>query len=318
MKTSKLVPALLISSLLGFTACTPRDVKVVDEKTRLKINSKKGGGAPRSQSGDFSLGNYALSSFLVEKQIEAIELVKLATGSIANNRTQLGVTALADGADGSKNVTITSSKDVLEYTSNGAGWIAKANKTLNVNFTLKDGALETLKATGANLKSSVDSSDTEKTYVNLAESTYELNVSPASNVEALTIELKSAGNISGAKGGKNVPNAVTVAVTLTVNKASLATDVVKILSVKAAMTYPGPNGKVYNSNLDGIAAGDVTLNVDGLCNTLSGTMNASAGPKNKYTVQFTGEQINVAGKWNKTLATCGKRPTVDLSRLQLF
>ncbi|MDG0816184.1 hypothetical protein [Bdellovibrio svalbardensis] len=315
MKTSKLLSAFFISSLLGFTACTPRDVKVVDDNTRLKINSKKSGGGPRSQSGDFSLGNYALSSFLMEKQIEAVELVKLATGSAEATKTQFGVTALEDGADGSKNATITSSKDILEYTSDGAGWKAKVNKTLNVSYTLKDGSLETLKASGTNVKSSVDSSDAQRTYVNLVESNYSLSVGPADKAENLKIELKSDGSISGAKGGKNIPNAVTISVTLVVDKASLATQDVKIISTTAAMTYPGPNGKVFNSNLDG---GNLTLKADGLCNVLSGTVTASAGPKNKYSVTFDGEQISIAGKWSKTLATCGKRPTVDLGRLQVY
>lgn len=314
MKTSKLLSAFFISSLLGFTACTPRDVKVVDDNTRLKINSKKGG-AQKSQSGDFSLGNYALSSFLMEKQIEAVELVQLATRSADATKTQFGVTELADGADGSKNVSITSAKDVMEYDSNGAGWKAKGSKTLSVTYTLKSDALETLKASGTNVRSSVDSSDAQRTYVNLVENNYSLVVGPADKAENLKIELKSDGTISGAKGGKNVPNAVTIAVTVVVDKVSLKTQDVKIISMSAAMTYPGLNNKVFNSNLEGA---DLNLKVDGLCNILSGTVSASAGPKNRYSVSFKDDQISIAGKWNKTLATCGKRPTVDLGRLQIF
>ncbi|QDK38246.1 hypothetical protein [Bdellovibrio sp. NC01] len=316
MKTSKLIPALFVSSLMGLAACTPRDVKVGTDDQRAKIrqlNNKGNGKANQKNANEFSLSNYSLSSFLMEKQIEAVELVKVAiSGDTEARKTQYVVEAGQDREDGAKTAKITSVYQGYTYQSNDAAWVAKASKSINVVYTMKDGLLESLSATGANVNSTVDNPDAKKTYVNLEEETYAVK---ATSVDAanLKIELKSAGQISGSKGGKNVPNAVTIAVTVVVDKASLLTSDVKIVSMDAAMTYPGFNGKTFNSNLKG---GALALNLNGMCNKLVGTVDASAGPKNQYKVTFAEDSITIKG-WVKDLATCGKRPTVDISRLQV-
>lgn len=301
---------------MGLAACTPRDVKVGTDDQRAKIRqlNNKGGNVNQKNSGDFSLGNYSLSSLLMEKQIEAIELVKVAISGDAEARsTQYVVEAGQDRDDGAKTAKVTSVYQGYTYQSNDAGWVAKASKNIDVIYVMKDGLLESLSATGVKVNSSVDNPDAKKTYVNMFEDTYEVK---ATSVDAanLKIELKSAGSIAGSKGGKNVPNKVTIAVTVVVDKASLQTSDVKIVSMDAAMTYPGPAGKTYNSNLKG---GAQALNLSGMCNKLVGTVDGSAGPKNQYKVTFDADKITIKN-WVKDLATCGKRPTVDLSRLQVF
>ncbi|MBV2169333.1 MAG: hypothetical protein KUL82_11570 [Bdellovibrio sp.] len=315
MKTSKFISALFVSSLLGVTACTPRDVKVVDENTRLKINAQKGGArGSQKQSGEFSLGNFALASFLMERQIEALEFVKLATGTTEPRKTQYELEDQGVAADGSQQVKISSSKENLEYLSGEVTWKVKAAKTLLASYALKNGLLDSVSVKGANIKATVDAVGKDRTYVNLVEN-YELTLKSTKDENVAMIEVKTDGTISGAKGGKNIPNKITVSLTMTVDKASLATQEVKILSVKADMTYPGPGAKIYNS---GIQGGNLNLKMSGLCNVLDGKVTGSAGPKNKFDVKFEGEQISIGTNWTNKLAGCGQRPTVDLGRLQVY
>lgn len=316
-KTSKIISIFTLSSFIGLSACTPRDVKVVDDNTRLKISSTKKGGGSQPVAGEFSLGNYALSAFLAEKQIEAVELLKLTSGSLAASKSIYTVTPQADRGDGSKSTVLSSTKDILEYATDVGAWKAKTNKVLTASWVEKEHGLVSLQIKGVKLNSSTDSSDKDKTYVNLFEDSYDLAVSSADESSPnILVTVNIEGAIGGAKGGKNSPNKISVKLKMTVDKSSLATSQVKIVKAEAGMTYPGPNGKTFNSAFD---ADNLLVNVDGFCHSLDGSVNASAGPKNKYVVKFDDEKISVVGKnWNNKLASCGKRPTVDLSRLQVF
>ncbi|HWU42604.1 MAG TPA: hypothetical protein VN132_04165, partial [Bdellovibrio sp.] len=152
MKTNTLISFLLLS-VLSFTACTPRDVKVVDANTRMKINAKKGKGGGANQKKvspqEFALSNYSLSAFLAEKQIEAIEFVKLATGSADAKKTQYIVSPAEDADGGVKSLKIFTNKEELQYTTEAGSWIAKANKYLAVTYALKDGVIDSLSVQGS-------------------------------------------------------------------------------------------------------------------------------------------------------------------------
>lgn len=320
MKTSHIFSAIVISSALLTSACTPQDKAVVDKNLRADIqaqNAKKAGGKGggfQKNGNEFSLNDYGLSAFLVERQIEAVELVKLATGSLDATKTQYAVQKLADNDKGLKQVKITSTKENLEYANEDGAWKIKATKTLNVTYSESNGDLGVeIKASG--LKLTADSTDKQRFYVNLTDNVYELALVPSKeNTAVYDLTVNIEGTLGGGKGSGNKNNAVTVKIKMQVEKASLLTSQVKIVSYEANMKYPGSNDRTFNSDLKG---SDVTMKVEGLCSEVQGTVKASAGPKKTYDVVLGNEQIQIKDL-TKKLATCGKRPTVDLSRLLNF
>ncbi|WP_413942871.1 hypothetical protein [Bdellovibrio sp. HCB-162] len=322
MKTAYIFSALLISSALLTSACTPQDKAVVDKNLRATIQQQnarkagKGGGATQRNPNQFSLTDYGLSAFLIERQIEAVELVKLATGSLDATKTQYALEKLADNDKGLKQAKITAAKENLEYATEDGAWKTKASKSLDVTHGELNGDLGVeIKAAG--LKYSVDTADKNKKrfYVNLVDNVYELALVPSKdNKDAYELVVKIEGSLGGAKGAGNVNNKISMDLAMTIDKASLQTSEVKILSMNSSMKYPGSNDRVFNS---GVSGANVTMKIEGLCSELIGKVKGSAGPKKTYDVVAGNEQIQIKNEIRK-LVTCGKRPTLDLSRLLNF
>ncbi|MEK2645876.1 hypothetical protein [Bdellovibrio sp. BCCA] len=320
MKTAYIFSALLISSALLTSACTPQDKAVVDKNLRATIQQQnarkagKGGGATQRNPNQFSLTDYGLSAFLIERSIEAVELVKLATGSLDATKTQYALEKLADSDKGLKQVKITGAKENLEYANEEGAWKTKAMKSLDGTHGELNGDLGVeIKAAG--LKYSVDATDKKRFYVNLVDNVYELALVPSkNNKDAYELVVKIEGSLGGAKGAGNVNNKISMDLAMTIDKASLQTSEVKILSMNSSMKYPGSNDRVFNS---GVSGANVTMKIEGLCSELIGKVKGSAGPKKTYDVVAGNEQIQIKNEIRK-LVTCGKRPTLDLSRLLNF
>ncbi|MGE5085359.1 MAG: hypothetical protein ACM3MG_03605 [Bacillota bacterium] len=311
MKTMNVLSALFVSTTLLTTACTPRDVKVVDEGVRARILEKKN----RSKSGyngtDFKIGAYAMSAFLMEKQIEAIELVRLAAGYGDAVKTQYQVSNKSEAA-----VKIESTQDDLEYKNSNGAFKGKMTKTFEATVSKEAGDLKSLNIKGNDIKSSADSLDKSKNYLNLREDLYELTLANvAGNDAAVEINVAITGSINGSLGAKGQTSHFTATLVLKVDKASLATNDVKINSINATSEYEGSNaGKKFTTT---IAGSNLALQADGLCNKLNGAA-AITTDKSKKVVSFDGDVITIGDRWTNGLATCGKRPTVDLSRLLVY
>lgn len=306
MKTAHIFSALFISATLLTTACTPRDVRVSDGVKSL--GNKKGKNQSFNNGSSTSiLGNNALTAFLVEKQMEAIELVKVATESTDQKQTQYAVEKLADKED-QKVVKISGlSSGSLEYSSDEQGWLAKPKVTLQAQYKMAGDVVDSLQAQGQ-IYTSVDSVP-KGTYINLNEKSYSLQ---AKSVDENT--LKIVVNMEGSVKRKTNKGeeAVKLVIDIDVDKKSLQTSDVQIVKINvASIEYPGLNGKTFSVKLNG---GSLAVTSKGLCSSATGTVSAQAGPKNKFNVSFEGEEIKNGG-WNKSLATCGHRPTVDIGRL---
>lgn len=321
MKTSVLFSSILASLTLLTAACTPRDVPVVDKNKRAAIqaqnNRKSGGGggsrtgAGGSQSGEFTLRNYGISSFLVDRHVEAIELIKLVTGTMDAGKTSFAVEKAVPGQDGALKTTLTSKDFSMEYVSEEQAWKFWQSKTFNATFATQGNEITSLKVLQKEpLKMKIDAADKKRFYVNLFEDSYELNLRPVG--ENYEITVITQGNLSGAKGGANSPNKVGVKIKMLVSKDSLETSEVKIVSVESKMTYPGKN-KEFSVDLK---ANNVLVNVDGNCHTIKGSFNAKAG-NSGFDVAFDGsDKFKINKKVEVKMPLCGKRPVVDLSRLQ--
>jgi len=300
--------ALFVSTALLTTACTPRDVKVVDGEVRAKILEKKNRGKSGYVSTDFKIGAYAMSAFLMEKQIEAIELTRLALGHGDAVKTQYQVSSKSDAA-----VKIESTQGDLEYSNNNGGFKGKLSKQFDVTLTKESGEL-TMKA--YDIKSSADSLDKAKNYLNLRESFYELtlkNVAGNDAVQEINVTIKGA--IEGSLGAGKKTSNFSLSLVLNVDKASLAAHDVKINSINATSEYEASNGD--RKFTTAIAGSNLALQADGLCNKLNGSA-AITTDKTKKVISFDGEVIKIGDRWTQELATCGKRPTVDLSRLLVY
>lgn len=313
----KVYGAFLLTLSLGGTACTPRDIKVVDESTRLKINTNKNGPFSNVKKDGFSLENAALASFLIEKQIEAIELIKVSTGRSDLAKSQYSVSSSssegAETVDNKKQVTLVSGQDVLDYVNTDGHWLNKTKKSLAVSYTENESVLISLEGKSENNKISVDAADIAKTYVNFFEDVYTLKVTSVDQkADILEVTVGIEGSLNGAKGSTNASNKISINLKMSVDQASLKTSEVKIISSRAEIFYPGFNGKTFSLVSEGA---NFIVKGNGLCLALNGLAHISAGPKIKFDVIFENDSFTVSGKNStKNLATCGKRPTVDLSR----
>lgn len=303
--------ALFVSAALLTTACTPRDVKVVDGQVRAKILEKKNRGKGSFNSTDFKVGAYAMSAFLMEKQIEAIELVRLSAGYGDAVKTQYQVSSKSEAA-----VKIESTQGDLEYAGGNGAFKGKMSKSFDATVTKEAGALKALTIKAYDIKSSADSLDKDKNYLNLRESFYELNLANVAGSDtAVEINVTIKGSINGSLGQKGKTSNFSVSLVLNVDKASLAANDVKINSINATSTYEASNGD--RKFTTAIAGNNLALQADGLCNKLNGSA-AITTDKSKKVISFDGDVIKIGDRWTSQLATCGKRPTVDLSRLLVY
>lgn len=321
MKTAQIFPIILISTTLLTSACTPPDKAVTDSKTRSDIqaqNVRKSGGG---RSGGFGsgqkktgkLGDFQLSALLMEKQIEAIEMVRLALQIDNGSKSNVKLKDKVDGAAGYSAVISLDPAPLMFVTSKG-DFESKVSKNLNVSFIQEPGqegwGLRIV--TDRQTKQTVDlkkAQKDQKAYVNFMEKTYELVAeSKSQELKEITIELKTSGYLNGSAGVGNYDLKLSV----TVDKESLRADVVKIITTTGQLNFTAPEGPVKEAK---IAGKNQELKAVGLCNTLLGSALISSDFK-KRKVEFTETQVRISEtsfKWD--LAECGKRPTVDLSRL---
>lgn len=316
MKTNSLFSALLISSLLISTAaCTPRDVKVSGDNG---ANSFGNGGGNKAQKNAtvFSMGNFAIAAYIGERHIEVIELVKLATGSLAPVDSTYAVEDGQEKEAGVLTKKLTSSKDTLTYIRDEEEWDYTSTKNFTATYT-KDTVVTSAKIEGSDIASKSRAS--RKFFVNSLDKTYSINVTPDA-AGLLKIDMQSAGILSGAKGQEELVKDISVKIVMVVDAASLETNEVLVKSVDSIMFYPNPNFKgkgtaVFSMPFKGQ---NLTVKLKSQCNSMLGQANAEAG-KAKFTASFDDNAVSIIDRdWKQDLAACGERPTMELSRLHIY
>jgi hypothetical protein len=316
MKTTNLVVSLLVSSVLA-TACTPRDTKI---SNGIKTFQNQGGQKGRGDSTEFSMGNFSIAAFIGERHIEAIELLKVATGSLDDKQSPYTRVDGSISDTGVQSRTLKSVDEDLDYENYEDEWSISYNKNLAVTFS-KSNVVSAAEIKGTNLFAKADSANKKKVYVNLSDKTYTMTVTATQDPNILKVEVAAEGMVSGAKGGKNSNKDLSLKMVMTVAADSLETNEVTILTADSMLYYPSTNpkakpGEKYNMPFK---ASNLKVNLKSACNSLEGKAALSAGPKNTFTANFDKEAISIDGKnWKNALAECGKRPTVDLPRLQVY
>lgn len=318
MKTIKFTTGLLLSALL-FTACTPQDKAVVDDGTRTKLNARKNRtGAPKKDfTNDFSLGNYALSGYLVERQIEAVEIVKVAMGTLNGVEKQYRIDEVKNEGDDLDHLKISSNSSNLQYEAANGRWKTRSQRDYEVRFENPENQLK-FRVSAKDLKTYSDALDKEKHFVNMLESSYTLSVGPVDGDEAerlIEVLVKSNGLIKGAKGQGIRNHAVTLDIKMIIEQESLLSGDVRILETTAQMTYPGSGGRTFNSKVSGE---NLTLQAEANCHKMTGQLTGEAGPKTKFFVSINEKALSINNSWTKDLAACGERPAVDYGRLLIY
>jgi hypothetical protein len=314
MKTTNLVISLFVSSLIA-TACTPRDPKLSKD---LGASNKQGGNNGASAT-EFSMGNFSIAAFIGERHIEAIELLKVATGSLDDKQTSYVRTDGAINDVGAQTRHLKSSDEDVTYVNYDDEWNVNYNKNIDVAFT-KDITVKSADIKGTNLFAKVDSANKNKTYVNLNDKTYTMKVTATQDPNVLQVEVNATGILSGAKGGKNTNKEISMTINMKVAADSLETSEVMILSADSILYYPStnPKAKPGEKYTMPFKATNLKVNLKAACNALEGKASATAG-KSSFVATFNKEAVSIDGKnWKNNLAECGKRPTLDLPRLHVF
>lgn len=319
MKKQTLSLLALCSTFL-MTGCTPPDNAVTDRDTCAKIrncaNTKgaRAGSQSRNSNDGFSLMNYPLTSYLVERQIEAVELIKLTTGSADPVKTQFKVDRAGMDKEANVEKVFINHANQITYANYEHDWKTNNIKSYEAVYRLEEGTLAFAEISKkGNSKFTTDSTSKSKHYVNLFDDTYVLMVSlDAQDANVLNVDLNVVGTIAGALGAANKTYPIGLKIKMQIDRGSLDSDRVRIIKSTANMTYPGPRNQTFNSDL---TAEDLIVNYSGLCSYADGEAQAQAGPKNSYRVALSQDKIEVLGKrWERELAECGKRPLIDLGR----
>lgn len=313
MKTSFISTLFLTTTVLLTSACTPEDKAITDPATRAKImaqNNKKAGGG---QKKTFKLGGYQVSSLLMDKQIEAIELVRLALQADDGSKSRSQIKDKLENANGHTAI-LSLDAAPLVYTQANGDFKVTVNKSLKVslvqNLTAGDWNLSL--TASAPVKQSLDRSNPTKLFANLFEKSFEVTANTIEQNE-VKIVLKSSGDLNGLTEDKSsFKETFEMNVTVLLDKNSLSSDLVKINKVVGRMEFKKATGKPFVVEIQG---GEQSLKASGFCNTLVGS-SVITTDKNAKKIVFTEQQVEIPETFFKAqLVECGKRPTVDLSRL---
>lgn len=331
MKTQSLLTALFLSSALLTTACT-RDVKLDTSGGGLRSNNRSGGNNGAATS--FNLkSSFSLAAFLGERQIEVIQFIKVASETLDAGNNSFRVEK--QDAEGEVRTYIVST-EVKDFVYEGAEGSVKSgvSKRIAVGLSLEGGQLEGLSAGASTIceskgktfpcvmRTNADAVNKDKYYVNLQETVYNVVVAVGSSPDQLTVRFETEGKIIGSKSAaeKRSEQNIKMQMNLVVDRASLSTNTVKILSSAITLDYPNQNDNTKAPWLVKMDGANLTVILDTNCNRLNGSASFVSDPKKPATVMlFSDDSMSIQGKdWNKALAECGQRPVVDLSRLQVY
>ncbi|UYL07688.1 hypothetical protein B9G69_011585 [Bdellovibrio sp. SKB1291214] len=313
MKSLKVFSALFLSSALLTTACTPQDKQIGTPDVMAKIKypkgtkGKTGGGA--YEKGAFKIGAYATSSVIMEKQIEALELVQLALGHA--DATKSLYTLSEKVTDSEKSLTtfkISSTQEEVNYDNKLGSFKGKMSKGFDVVI---NGATSAVSISATKIKTTADAVNLKKTFVNVFENSYAANLTvDAQDASKLNLVVEASGNFNAGSDKGFKKDDYSLKMLIVVDAASLNEPTVKVLSSTAVMELGSDKVEVSSAGY--------SLKVEGRCNELIGSGKIESD-KYKNPIAFDASTITVGGnRWKQDLAQCGHRPTVDIGRLLVY
>lgn len=312
MKKAALFLTSLVSLSLLLSACQPEDKdlagtpEVADKCPRCKI---KGESQSKQQNRpNQTIGFFALSAIMVEKEVEAVQLVRLALG-IDDGVASGFVSDRKRSSEGL--VSFVSDSNSKNYDTELGPFKTSVKKAFSA--TLGEKSAVTIDA--EKFSQSVDRRNV-KNFVNWVENKYDVTLSESvANPNEMDLILKSSGTfVLGNTFGISVPVPFDLMVVMRLDRNSLSTGSIKVL--KAENTFSFVNkGKTTTVKLSGENHEIVS---NGKCYSLNGQSTILSDKAQKKIV-YTDSSAEVPDSSFKTpAAACESRPTVDLSRAFVF
>lgn len=319
MKTANLLSALFVSGVLLTTACTPKDKLVTnDPAMRAKINKKVI--KQNNSNKKFQFSAYPMAVLLLEKQIEAVTLLRTALGE----NLPAGRTQLQDKVESEAGYTgrLVWNSSPYNYSTDKGHFKSTIVKALAVNILQQpdeNGLLAQLIKEGAETdrqsqaKYAVDKSDGSKTYANLFENIYELSLSQdLSDQNIYNVKLLAKGHLNGASAGSRSSEDFELTLDFQVEKTSFETTAVRITKTSGTLTFL--KERPFSIS---ILAKDSVLEVQDRCHRLHAQAEI-LDQRNPTIVAYKGDEVSVGtSRFKGQKAACGQRPTLDLSLLFL-
>lgn len=332
MKT-KILSSLLLLSLI--TACA-KDPSIAPQGQsdlwQKRAEDKK---RPATEKKIF-VGQYSGATFLAEKQVEAIEVLRLALPQSDELKTQYARELLKENKqeDGAltRTVLLKSSTKPLLFKNGSADFAATLDKQWTLSATTTDTGIVSIE--GAKLvrppakpnpkfpnavaqnKTSLDQKNSTgaPTYINVFEDDLNVKAVAVTGTDDLLVTVSAKGYMNGNKSGRVVNGEnFTLKLTFSVNALALMNDEdVQIKNTVGELIFGSKTAKVN------ISSPAMTAKMIGLCNTLTGEVTMDSD-RTKKKVIFEADKVSVTGtKLSVPVTECGARPTVDLSKFLLL
>ncbi len=329
----KILSFIVLSSLLS--ACV-KDPTVTSPELGARLKARAESKKQNSSEKSLLIGQFSGASFLAEKQIEALEVLRLALPTSDDSKavyTREVVKELIqeDGAVAHAS-TLKSEKKAVTYKVGDAVYASSIDKQWNLSATLKDGQVLGISGTkirrpvpnptektpaGATLahKTTTDRKDIQggQTFANVFEDELDLKAVLAADGETLNVTVISKGSFKARRDGRNAKDEkFNVTVTFNINsKALLADEVIVTQNLVANMAFE----KGFKI---GAASPQMQVRLSPLCNDLEGTV-LMTEDRAKKSLVYSAQNLKVTGtKFDIPAIECGSRPTSEMSRFLMF
>ncbi|MEK2688318.1 hypothetical protein [Bdellovibrio sp. GT3] len=324
MKSLKVLSALFLSSALLTTACTPQDKEVGPPELMAKIPKPKGTKKKpdikqTSNPNAFDFGSFSAASVMMEKQIEAVEMLQIVLGNTDITKTLYTLTE-GETKDGNKYLSLKSIKDETKFSNKLGEITGTVDKDFKVAVVLPSegnkvvGAApkEVLAMVGKNIYMNNGSGDAKvRSFLNTFE-VYDMKVSKVPGDDSLLIvRIDTEGNFNYRAGKGYQKQDFNYQSTFYVDVASLKESQVKIFDSSMFLDL---GSKRFN-----VKADEFSVKVEGRCSEINGAAKINMGKGKTTEITFGQELIKITDKdWEQKIATCGQRPTVDVMRLLVY
>ena len=319
MKKSVLLSSAICSTVLVLTlgACTPKDASIISEKQRQELNNKNTrGGERNAQQKDLTLfypENFSLATFLSQKNLEAIELISVAMGRSETQDSLYERSAGKARETGEQTALLLQDFKAVDFTKAEDSVRMEFSRAYDVTFSL-EGQKDILTIVGQKLRSRSDLTAKKNFDVSYTEDLSLVVSKDEKDADNWIVTGTSEGTIVGAKGKDYRSVNMKVSFVLNIKASSIESSDIVITKFETTAEYPSPDGlKPWTMKVSGE---NFTAKTEDRCPQLIGIAKFSAG-KATGKVQLSADQITINKNWVKDFASCGSRPAVDLSFLQI-
>jgi|GEM_PF-1827156 hypothetical protein len=307
-----LLKGLLTSfSVLALAACQPEDRGVTAKNTRLMIQNKN---AAKKNKNFFQVGSFAMTSVTADQLIEAIEVARVALGY--QTQSPLVMTEIGQNEMGDKLVNLKLEIKDQAYTTSQGDFVMSANKNWEA-FVLASPEKGIFGAKALNSESSIQKQKTQAGKATLGtfketESIIKL-VQDTENTELLVLTYVTSGTLNATNNGASTSENFEITINVKIEKDDFASGDIDLKNATFETAFIKGEGRkpfVIKSS-----AAELDLHAEPFCHSLEGAITIDTDRSKKQLV-LNNEKAEVTNSgYKSTLATCGKRPTVDFSRM---